>query len=81
MFDRVLNTEAATGGVLWEKVFLKISQNSEENTPVFCKKTLFYRTPPYDCFYKDTSIIYLANKYMFKIRKRSTWKIGRMCLM
>ena len=24
--------EAATGSVLWEKVFLKISQNSQENT-------------------------------------------------
>ena len=25
-------TEAATGGVLYEKVFLEISQNSQENT-------------------------------------------------
>ena len=25
-------TEAATGGVLWKKVFLEISQNSQENT-------------------------------------------------
>ena len=25
-------SEAATGGVLWKKVFLKISQNSRENT-------------------------------------------------
>ena len=25
-------SEAATGGVLWEKVFLKISENSQENT-------------------------------------------------
>ena len=25
-------TEAATGGVLWEKVFLEISQNSQETT-------------------------------------------------
>ena len=29
----VLETEAATGGVLWEKVFKEISQNSQE-TPV-----------------------------------------------
>ena len=27
-----INTGAATGGVLQEKVFLKISQNSQENT-------------------------------------------------
>ena len=26
------NTEAATRGVLWKKVFLKISQNSQENS-------------------------------------------------
>ena len=26
------STEAATGGVLYEKVFLEISQNSQENT-------------------------------------------------
>ena len=25
-------TEAATGGVLWKKVFLKISKNLQENT-------------------------------------------------
>ena len=25
-------TEAATGGALWKKVFLEISQNSQENT-------------------------------------------------
>ena len=28
------NTEAATRGVLWKKVFLKISQNSQENSCV-----------------------------------------------
>ena len=33
-----LITEAATGGVLWKKVFLEISQNSQE-TPV--KKSFF----------------------------------------
>ena len=33
--ERVAHTsEAATGGALWEKVFLKISQNSQENTCV-----------------------------------------------
>ena len=34
-FDR---TEAATRGVLWKKVFLEISQNSQENT---CAKVSF----------------------------------------
>ena len=28
----LLITEVATGGVLWKKLFLKISQNSQENT-------------------------------------------------
>ena len=31
---RKKKSEAATGGVLWEKVFLEISQNSQENTCV-----------------------------------------------
>ena len=45
-------SEAATGGVLWKKVFLEISQNSQENTCVrvsFLIKlqasTKFLRTP------------------------------------
>ena len=45
--------EAATGGVLWKKVFLKISQNSQENTFGLrnFQKHLFYRTPLDDCFW------------------------------
>ena len=30
--NHVNNEEAATGGALWEKVFLEISQNSQEHT-------------------------------------------------
>ena len=29
---KMVYTEAATGSVLWKKVFLKIPQNSQENT-------------------------------------------------
>ena len=45
-------SEAATGGVLWKKVFLKISQNSQENTFGLrnFQKHLFYRTPLDSCF-------------------------------
>ena len=32
LFQTVASTEAATGGFLWEKVFLEISQNLLENT-------------------------------------------------
>ena len=38
------NSEAATGGIFSEKVFLEISQNSQENTSEFCeisKNTFF----------------------------------------
>ena len=44
-------SEAATGGVLWKKVFLKISQNSQENTFGLqnFQKHLIYRTPLDDC--------------------------------
>ena len=31
VFYKNLGTQAATGGVLWKKVFIKISQNSQEN--------------------------------------------------
>ena len=46
-------SEAATGGGLWKKEFLKISQNLQENTfglPNF-QKHLFCRTPPDDYFW------------------------------
>ena len=40
--DRIIiNTEAATGGVLQEKVFLEISQNSQENT---CARASFLQS-------------------------------------
>ena len=38
MLSETIITEAATGGVLLEKVFLEISQNSQENT---CAKASF----------------------------------------
>ena len=46
-------SEAATGGALWKKVFLKISQNSQENTFGLrnFQKHLFYGTPLDDCFW------------------------------
>ena len=60
--------EAATGGVLCKKMFLEISQNSQENTcardtfnlkRVSCtdvfgnsQEHLFYRTPQLDCFWR-----------------------------
>ena len=42
------NPEEATRGVLQEKMFLEISQNSQENTCEFCeisKNTFSQRTP------------------------------------
>ena len=46
-------SEAATGGVLLKKVFLKISQNSQESTSGLrnFQKYLFYRTPLDNCFW------------------------------
>ena len=45
--------EAATGGVLRKNVFLKISQNSHENTFSLrnFRKHLFYKTPLDDCIW------------------------------
>ena len=34
-----MHTEAAAGGVLYKKMFLKISQNSQENT---CSRVSFF---------------------------------------
>ena len=46
-------SEAATGGVLWKNVFLKISENPQENTFDLrnFQKHLFYRIPLDDCFW------------------------------
>ena len=46
-------SEADTGGALWKKVFLNISENLQENTFGFrnFQKHLFYRTPLDDCFW------------------------------
>ena len=46
-------SEAATGGVPWKKVFLKISENSQKSTFGLqnFQKNLFYRTPLDDCFW------------------------------
>ena len=46
-------SEATTGAVLWKKVFLKISQNSQGNTFGLrnFQKHLFYRAPLDDCFW------------------------------
>ena len=46
-------SEAATGDVLWKKMFLKILQNSHENTFGLrnFQKHLVYRSPLDDCFW------------------------------
>ena len=46
-------SKASTGGVLWKKVFLKISRNLQENTCGLWnfQEHLFYRTPLDDCFW------------------------------
>ena len=46
-------SEAATRGVLWKKMFLKISKNSQENISGLrnFQEHLFYRTPLDDCFW------------------------------
>ena len=45
--------EAATRGALEEKMFLKISQNSPENTCARVWHTSDFRTPLGDCFYTE----------------------------
>ena len=56
------NSVAASGGALWGKVLLEISQNSQENTFAYVffiiksqAKVFFYRTPQDDCFWKIQS--------------------------
>ena len=46
-------SEAATGGVLWKKVFLKISEYSQKSTfgLLNFQKHLFYRTPLDESFW------------------------------
>ena len=72
--------EAATGGVLWKKVFLKISQNSQENTcagvslliKLQASSNFFYRATPGDCFRnadiaktkQEKKIVFVVERWM-----------------
>ena len=69
-------TQAAPRGILSEKVFLEISQNSSEKTCAlaqvfsceFCvisKYTFFYRTPLGDCFQDYYSCLLRSKKYQY----------------
>ena len=49
---KLFSSEAATGGVMWKKVFLKIPQNSQENT---CARVFFYETPVPESLYFSRS--------------------------
>ena len=51
MFE-IIHLEAATGGVLYKKVFLKISQNSRENT---CARVSFLIKLQAYAFLRNTS--------------------------
>ena len=42
IFDQALYTEAATGWVLWKKMFLEISQNSQEKETL-AQQSLFFK--------------------------------------
>ena len=46
------NSEAATGGALWKKMFLEISQNSQENT---CARDFFNKVVGKTPFLQNTS--------------------------
>ena len=64
MFE-IIHLEAATGGVLHKKVFLKISQNSRENT---CARVFFNKVAGLGLFTKHlwaTALIHLkfGNSY------------------
>ena len=46
ILNSISSSEAATGDVLWKKVFLKISQISQKNTGVFLwNLRIFFRRP------------------------------------
>ena len=45
-----MNLEAATWGVLWKYVFLKISQDSQQNTFVFFDKVVDWVLEFYEIF-------------------------------
>ena len=70
-------SEAATGGVLWKNVFLKISQNSEENFFCFAK---FSKTP----FLHNTSgrllllLVFPRQSPELSYEKRCSWKFRKI---
>ena len=60
-----------------KKVFLKISQNSQENTfglPNF-QKHLFYKTPPHDCF---CFYLFKSSHRRCSMKIRCSWKFPKI---
>ena len=68
-------SEAATGGILWKKEFLKISQNLQENTFGLrnFEKHLFYRTPLDHFFWPFHAML------LKWVTGNSFWKISDEC--
>ena len=76
--------EAATGGILWKKAFLKILQNSQENTFDLqnFQKRLFYRTPLDDCFWLFRATLLKSWTYNSMLKwdtANSVWKTSYEC--
>ena len=66
-------SEAGTGGVLLEKVFLEISQNSQENT---YDKVSFNKVTGWgDCFWTFSCLL-LKVSCLFHFNRKMKWKKG-----
>ena len=73
-------SEAATGGVLRKKLFLKISQNSPENTFGLRSFHLFWRTSANDCFCNALApLTYFVFSTFFLIITTTTVNISDVC--
>ena len=78
--------EAATGGVLWEKVFLKTSQDSQENTcATLLKKRLahlvnfgisnfYFPNFPWNVSYKIVLVLFI-NNILYKDISSSSYQV------
>ena len=65
--------EAATGCVLYEEVFLEISQYSQENT---CDKVSFFNKVAGwgDCFWSFSCLLLLKISFLFHFNRKMKWK-------
>ena len=62
-WQNILHAEAATRGVLWEKLFLEISENSQENTCVRVSFLIKMQASAWNFIKKETLVQVFSSEF------------------